>query len=152
MITRIKIVVGVALSLALLLTTTALAKGNFAFIAVEGDEAQYKVRLSDTELLNDWFAFADFQGRSVAAPATAPEGGYEITRYYIDRTREAAFDRLHYYPQAGLVYYDGIVNGSSEYDGKWYEANPDIKPIFEKDMRMAALQEALRHTLFIHRS
>jgi hypothetical protein len=152
MFTRIKIALGAALSLALLLTTTAVAKGNFAFIAVDGDGSRYKVRLSDTELLNDWFAFANFQARSVAAPANTPDGGYEITRYYIDRHREVAFDRLHYYPQAGLVYYDGIVNGSSEYDAKWYEANPDIRTIFESDMRTATLQEALRHALFIRRS
>ncbi|HSK66210.1 MAG TPA: hypothetical protein VK888_04725 [Anaerolineales bacterium] len=57
--------------------------------------------------------------------------GYEIRRYYIDGKREILFDRLHYYPSTGFVFYDGIVNGDSEYDGEWYSANLAIKTAFE---------------------
>jgi len=36
---------------------------------------------------------------------------------------------LHYYPQSGgsggYVYYDGLLNGSSEYDGNWFTASPE---------------------------
>jgi hypothetical protein len=70
-----------------------------------------------------------FQDRT-EAPVN-PGIGYEITRYYVEGSRESAFDKLHYYPETGFVYYDGIVNGSSEYDGKWYTAKPEIKTIFE---------------------
>ncbi|MCI0607869.1 MAG: hypothetical protein L0Z71_02260 [Anaerolineae bacterium] len=56
-------------------------------------------------------------------------GHREIVR--VAWQREVAFDRLHYYPDTGFVYYDGIVNGSSEYDGKWYTARSDMKATFE---------------------
>jgi hypothetical protein len=41
------------------------------------------------------------------------------------------FDRLHYYPETGFVFYDGIENGDSEYDGEWYLADPGIRTVFE---------------------
>jgi hypothetical protein len=51
------------------------------------------------------------------------------------------FDQLHYYPYTGYVYYDGLVNGSSEYDGKWYAATPSAEEPFR-----AALAERARLT------
>jgi hypothetical protein len=50
---------------------------------------------------------------------------------------------LHYYPDSGYVFYDGIVNGSSEYDGKWYTANPNIKSVFEAAL-VAQTQSAIK--------
>ena len=64
-------------------------------------------------------------------PPSNPGIGYEIRRFYIDGRREIAFDRLHYYPDTGFVFYDGIVNGSSEYDGDWYKASPNVADAFE---------------------
>jgi hypothetical protein len=87
------------------------------------------VRSTDPALTRDFLAFFDFSDR-VDVPKE-PGPGYLITRYYIDGKRETAFDQLHYYPDTGLVYYDGIVNGESEYDGEWYTANPEIKVVFE---------------------
>ena len=53
-------------------------------------------------------------------------------RYYVNGYTERPFDKLHYYPETGFVYYDGIANGgSSEYDGAWYTAQPEIKSTFE---------------------
>ena len=152
MLKRIRIALGVAAFLLLMSTTAALAKGSFAFISVSGEGLDNDVRLYDAGVTLDWFAFADFQEGRVPPPAGPPQGGYEITRYYLDGRRETAFDHLHYYPQAGLVYYDGIVNGWSSYDGKWYRANPEIRTIFEKDVQAAATEEALRRAAFIHRS
>ena len=130
MFSRFRIAAGLALLLTLLTSITVFAKGSFAFISITGSDLKEAIRVSDPALTESFFAFADFYRDSTEAPAD-PGNGYEITRYYVDGNRESAFDKLHYYPDTGFVYYDGIVNGSSEYDGKWYTAKPDIKTIFE---------------------
>ncbi len=146
MFTRIKFALGLALMLTILLTTTALAKGSFAFIAISGESLNSEVRTADRSLTVDWFAFADFPGGGIPAPANPPEGGYMILRYYIDGGREFAFDELHYYPAAGMVYYDGLRGGRSEYDGKWYQAKPEIEAVF-----MNALMRAQALHVFLIR-
>jgi hypothetical protein len=130
MFSRFRIAAGLALLLALLTPITALAKGAFSFISITGPDLKEPIRISDLALTEDFFTFADFYRDGTETPAD-PGIGYEITRYYVDGKRESAFDKLHYYPDTGFVYYDGIVNGSSEYDKKWYTARPDIKTIFE---------------------
>lgn len=130
MFSRIRIALGLALLLTLLTSITVSAKGEFSFIAVTGGDLTDEVRLSDPALTKDFFTFADFSLDKTETPAD-PGEGYEITRYYINGHSETAFDRLHYYPETGFVYYDGIVNGDSEYDAKWYTAQPEIKSTFE---------------------
>ena len=129
MISRIRIALGVALLLTLLTSITAFAKGSFSFITITGPDLKEMVRSTDPALTTDFFAYADFSRSATEAPVDLGVG-YEITRYYVDNGRESAFDHLHYYPGIGYVYYDGIVNGSSEYDGKWYAAKPSIKTAF----------------------
>jgi hypothetical protein len=119
-----------ALLLVLATTLTAFAKGGFNFISIAGPGLKEEVRVTDLDLTEDFFAFANFYKDRIEAPAN-PGEGYEITRGYVDGKREIIFDRLHYYPDTGFVYYDGIENGESEYDGEWYAANPDIKTVFE---------------------
>jgi hypothetical protein len=128
---RIRVAFSLALLTILMSSITAFAKGGFSFIAITGPDLKEEVRATDLALTEDFFAFADFYRDRTKAP-TDPGTGYEITRYYIDGKREIAFDRLHYYPDTGFVYYDGIVNGSSEYDGAWYTAKPETKAAFEK--------------------
>ncbi|MCZ2099888.1 MAG: hypothetical protein LC121_27220, partial [Anaerolineae bacterium] len=47
--------------------------------------------------------------------------------YQMSWGRYVAFDAVRYYPNPdggrGYVNYLGIINGSSEYDGKWFRAN-----------------------------
>ncbi len=131
MFSRIRVVFGIALLLALLTFVNAFAKGSYSFITITGSNLKEAVRVTDPALTTDFFAFADFSQDRTKAPAN-PGSGYEVTRYYKDALQETAFDRLHYYPYTGFVYYDGIVNGSSEYDGKWYIARPEMKGAFEK--------------------
>lgn len=144
MLSRIRVTIVLALLLALIPSITALAKGGFSFITVTGPNLEDTVRASDPALTEDFFAFADFYRNETEAPAN-PGTDYEITRYQVDHFvtgqreityvaggREVAFDRLHYYPDTGFVYYDGILNGSSEYDGKWYTAQPGIEVVFKK--------------------
>jgi hypothetical protein len=134
--------------LALLLTTTALAKGNFAFVSISGGNLKGEIRTADRNLTTDWFAFADLSASGLPAPADPPKGGYVIIRYYIDGHRDVVFDHLHYYPAAGLVYYDGIGYGSSNWDGKWLIAKPGI----ERTFRNALTVELARHAGVIRRS
>jgi hypothetical protein len=132
MIFRIRMAFGLAILLTLLTSITALAKGDFSFITITGPNLKDDVRVTDPALTSDFFAFADFFRDQTKEPAD-PGIGYEITRYYVNGKSEVAFDHLHYYPDTGYVYYDGIANGGwSEYDGKWYSAKLEIKPIFEK--------------------
>lgn len=67
----------------------------------------------------------DVQRGPVEAPTNAGIG-YEMTRSFQDGKRYVPFDRVRYYPgpegERSYVYVVGIVNGSSEYDGKWFYA------------------------------
>lgn len=130
MFTRVRVALGLTLLLGLISTVTASAKGGFDFITITGPNLKEAVRVTDISLTEDFFTFANFSEDKTKAPAD-PGQGYEILRYYVDGQREIIFDRLHYYPEAGFVFYDGIENGESEYDGEWYTANPEVKTIFE---------------------
>jgi hypothetical protein len=138
MFNRFRIALAFALLAAMIVSISVSAKGGFAFISITGASLKETIRAADGELTHDFFAFADFSQSKSDAPAD-PGVGYEITRYYIDDNREVAFDKLHYYPDTGFVFYDGIVNGSSEYDGKWYTAKTEIKPVFENKLSDSAL-------------
>lgn len=137
MVNRIRVPFGLALLLSLISSIAAFAKGGFDFILITGPDITEAVRVTDTALTEGFFAFANFYEDKTKAPA-APGVGYEITRHYIDGNREYIFDRLHYYPDTGFVFYDGIENGDSEYDGEWYTANPEIKTIFESALALSA--------------
>jgi len=110
--------------------TPAFAKGPFTYITVRGLGLTGELTVTNSALM-DFFAFADFSKGSVDAPAN-PGDEYEITRVYVDTTTNRAqfFDRLHYYPDTGYVYYDGLLEGGSEYDGKWYRAQPGVEAAF----------------------
>jgi len=133
---------GLALLLALMTSVTVLAKGGFSFITVTGADLKEPVCITDPVLTEDFFAFANFYEDKVGAP-TDPGVGYGITRYYIDGKREIAFDHLYYHPKTGYVFYDGIVNGSSEYDGDWYKANPNIISAFESALSAQTQSDAI---------
>lgn len=128
---RIQVALGIALLVALITSIAAVAKGGFSFLSITGGNLKEELRVTNPDLTTDFFAFADFSRDWTKVP-TELGPGYEITRYYIDGKRETAFDSLHYYPETGFVYYDGIVNGSSEYDSEWYTAKPGIRKAFER--------------------
>ena len=131
MFSRIRSAIGLALLLTLFTSIHVSAKGSFSFMAVTGAKLADEVLIRDPALTQDFFTFADFYRSKAEAPAD-PGYGYEVTRYYVNGHTETPFDKLHYYPETGFVYYDGIANGgSSEYDGAWYTAQPEIKSTFE---------------------
>jgi hypothetical protein len=110
-------------------TAAAFAKGNFDYITVKGPGITGDISITNPALTQDFFAFADFSLGSIEAPAD-PGQGYQVVRMYVKGSSADPFDQLHYYPYTGYVYYDGIVNGASEYDGKWYAANPAVEGPF----------------------
>ncbi|HSL42982.1 MAG TPA: hypothetical protein VK897_06095 [Anaerolineales bacterium] len=137
MFVRIRAAFAIALLMTLISTIAAVAKGGFDFIAITGPNLKETVRVTDVALTEDFFTFANFYEDKTEAPAN-PGEGYEITRHYIDGNRTITFDRLHYYPETGFVFYDGIENGESEYDGEWYTAKPEIKAVFEAALGIQA--------------
>lgn len=142
MFSRIRIACVFAVLASMLVAVSVSAKGGFAFITITGASLKETIRAANAELTHDFFAFADFYRNRADEPAD-PGVGYEITRYYVDNNREVAFDKLHYYPETGFVFYDGIVNGSSEYDGKWYTARAEIKAVFESVLPATAMTAPL---------
>lgn len=123
------------------LPASALAKGPFTYLTIKGPGLIGELNTTHPALL-DFFAFADFSKGSVEAPLD-PGEGYEIVRSFVDSETNQVqnFDVLHYYPDSGYVYYDGLIGGSSEYDGKWYKARPEVETEFR-----AVLAERARLT------
>jgi hypothetical protein len=121
----------------LLFPTVILAKGSFDYIEVKGPGITGDIVITDPALTEDFFAFADFSAGAIPAPAD-PGQGYEIIRVYMVDEKDQPFDELHYYPYTGYVYYDGIAGGSSEYDGKWYVANPAADAPFRAALKAKA--------------
>lgn len=125
-------------------TMLVFAQGNFDYLAVKGPGITGEINITNPALTGDFFAFADFTQGEVPAPAD-PGQGYQVVRVYVEtvdgKPSPTPFDQLHYYPYTGYVYYDGLVNGSSEYDGKWYAANLSAEEPFR-----AALAERARLT------
>jgi hypothetical protein len=123
-------------------TVLVFAKGDFDYLAVKGPGITGEINITNPALTGDFFAFADFTQGKVPTPADAGEG-YQVVRVYVEtvdgKPSPTPFDQLHYYPYTGYVFYDGLVNGSSEYDGKWYAANPSADAPFR-----AALAERAR--------
>ncbi|MBM3123595.1 MAG: hypothetical protein FJZ87_00810 [Chloroflexi bacterium] len=109
----------------------ALAGGGFDYITIKGPGITGEIDVTNPDLTGDFFAFADFSSGEIAEPVD-PGQGYEIVRVYVEGSKDKPFDQLHYYPYTGFVFYDGLVNGSSEYDGKWYPANPSVEAPFRK--------------------
>lgn len=121
-------------------TAIAFAKGKFDYIVIKGPGINGDVNVSNPALTQDDFTFADFSQGNVAAPAE-PGAGFQVVRMIVDGSKGVPYDQLHYYPYTGYVYYDGIVNGFSEYGSNWYIANPAVKEPF-----LAALAENTRLT------
>lgn len=107
--------------------TVGFAKGNFDYITIKGPGITGEINVTSPALTDDFFAFADFTQGAIPPPFD-PGEGYQVVRVYVETVDGTAvdtpFDQLHYYPYTGHVFYDGLVEGVSEYDGKWYAANP----------------------------
>lgn len=119
---------------------SVFAKGEFDYITIKGPGITGEINVTNPALTQNFFAFADFSQGSIDVPAD-PGQGYQVVRVYVADNKDQPFDQLHYYPYTGYVYYDGLVDGSSEYDGKWYVSNPSAEEPFR-----AVLSERARFT------
>ncbi|HMS00627.1 MAG TPA: hypothetical protein PKK96_03360 [Anaerolineales bacterium] len=128
----------VAILLVLIPSISALAKGDFTYITVSGPGITGDLTISNPTLTQNFFAFGDFSKGAVDAPAD-PGEGYRIIRSYVVDSKEAPFDSLQYYPYTGYVYYNGLGEGSSEYDKKWFIADPAAKEPFLSALKQRAL-------------
>jgi hypothetical protein len=97
-------------------------------VTINGCYLPFSFEVTDPSL-TDFFSFSEFSKAHIHTPTTVQQG-YEITRYMRDDSGVLiAWDRLHYYPDhqaaGGTIFYDGLIGGGSEYDGKWYRASAE---------------------------
>lgn len=111
------------------------AKGPAQKISVLGPGLSEELEILDPEILPD-LSMASFENFLQAVPAPENIGpGYAMTRYYqIENGPFWPFDHLVYHPDPsgglGVIHYLGIENGWSEYDGKWFAAQPQGEKVF----------------------
>lgn len=115
----------------LLPSLMAHAKGGFDYITIKGPGITGEINVTNTALTEDFFVFTDFSSENIDKPAD-PGQGYQVIRVYVEGNQDHPFDQLHYYPYSGFVYYDGLIEGLSEYDGKWFRANPAAEEPFRR--------------------
>jgi WD40 repeat protein len=128
----------------LLVTGVTAAKGPSNRITITGPGLTEPIEITDTNILIP-LSFVTFENNFENVPK-APTNlgeGYELTRYCADeRGNYMAFDHEHYFPDPrggrGYVFYDGIINGSSTYDGRWFRVNVDSEKV---------LQSVLQHVV-----
>src|SRR5438067_12636573 len=69
--------------------------------------------------VSTFWSFADFSNRTAPPARSGP--AYEVDR--------DGWDHLLYYPSVagapGVVYYEGLYNGASEYDYQWFAVPPE---------------------------
>jgi len=122
------LMLGVILALLLLIPLQVTsAKGLFSKITIQMPDAGQLIEVTEPAFLDFW-TFSDFDSGTREAPEVIGPA-YEITRWHLaaDGKTFEPWDRLRYYQTSphntaarGWVYYEGLVNGSSEYDGKWF--------------------------------
>ena len=92
-------------------TLTSLDTGRAALLTGAALTAGYD--------LSTFRSFADFTQPAAAPARSGP--AYEVNR--------DGWDHLRYYPAAGgapgVVYYEGLYGGSSEYDHQWFAVPPE---------------------------
>lgn len=87
-----------------------------------------------------FFAFSDFDNGTLQAPQVAGPG-YEVTRWAISQEDGKTYvpvDRLLYYHTSdsntlkhGWILYEGLINGSSEYDSHWFTSTRNADALME---------------------
>jgi hypothetical protein len=120
-----------AVSLALLVTLLAVvptsAKGSFGKLIVYGEGEAVEITHQD---LLAFDSFNEFSAPYRGIPSVTTPGLLIIRGAVDSRTGQfVAFDSLRLFPETSssdaFVYYEGLVNGWSEYDHRWYAARPE---------------------------
>jgi WD40 repeat protein len=115
----------------LLSANLTLAKGSWSKVEISGAGLSGVVEVTDPQLLDafEMTTFQDFDQGTIDPPEIIG-GGYKILRGWDDPSGHfLAFDEVVYYSDPaggrGYLYYAGIINGSSEYDHRWYRVSAD---------------------------
>ncbi len=116
---RRRILIAAVCALAALLPGATLAKGDPLAVSITGPGLPAPILVTDPLAMP---AFGILGFMQVDTPIVPPGDlglGYELQR--------DDFDRVRYYPDPhgswGYVFYVGLINGSSGYDGHWYRAS-----------------------------
>ncbi|MEJ2558519.1 MAG: hypothetical protein P8186_20355 [Anaerolineae bacterium] len=115
-----------ALALLVVVRDPTLAKGPADKVTVNGPGLKREIEITHSQDLQALSVgqLEDFKNPIAAPSEVGP--GYELTRYYKDKTNFIAFDHVRYHPDPaggrGYVIYLGLTNGWSEYDGQWFRA------------------------------
>ena len=128
------------LSLCLLPIQAALAGGGCCFtkVSITSLDTGRVAVLTGPSLtagydVSTFWSFADF-AQPAAKPARSGPA-YEVNR--------DGWDHLRYYPSAGgapgVVYYEGLYNGSSEYDHQWFVVPPEQDAALRQVMQVQGL-------------
>ncbi len=117
-----------AIGLVLLSSNLALAKGTFAKLVMSGGRLTSDVEITDPALLG-FMSLSDFSSARTQKPGAVGDG-YFVTRFEQNSTGAfIAWDRLRYYPNSsgsgGYIFYEGLINGASEFDQQWYLVTPE---------------------------
>jgi hypothetical protein len=125
---------GCFLLMALLAASFVQAKGPPTKISVAGPGLNGTLEITDPNLVDGLGLGALENTRTMRAsqPPEVSGEGYEMQRFYCTESGSChAFDRLHYYlnltGDTDHIFYDGLVEGSSEYDGKWFEVTVEAQ-------------------------
>jgi hypothetical protein len=117
-----------AIGFVLLSSNPAMAKGTFAKLVISGGHLTGDIEVTDPALLG-FMSLSDFSRAKTQEPDSVGDG-YIVTRFEQDSTGVfIAWDKLRYYPSSngsgGYIFYEGLINGVSEYDEQWYMASPE---------------------------
>jgi hypothetical protein len=113
------------------------AKGPADRLVISSSRLDEDIVVTDSVLLSllSWEYLIDLPTPLAELPQDIGDG-YEILREYRDGDSYHPFDQMVYYPsqagQSGYVFFEGIVNGSSEYDGKWFAAKPEGEAVIQR--------------------
>jgi len=138
------------------------AKGFFPTIKITDMATDTVIEIAgdDHDLLLEFFLFD--RCAPVSADELNLENGYEIQRGSVLMGIFEPFDMLVYYPsedgKRGYIHYIGLVNargvsdGSSEYDNRWYYANPRTEPylrelLFDEPVVQTPFGQAIRNLI-----
>jgi len=120
------------LGLTVLLLSASIvgAKGEWGKVTISGNGLIREIEITDPVMLED-LALGTFQDLALGEIVTPQVvgAGYSLLRGWENEDGVfVPFDNVHYYPdpagERGYVYYDGLVNGSSEFDRRWYRVTP----------------------------
>lgn len=124
---RLVLCIAIVTAAGLAVLPRASAKGPADKVTITGPGLDEMIEITDPDIAGalSMGAIEDFP-RAIDMPDRLG-AGYELTRYFrLENGSYQPFDQIAYYPDlyggSGYVNYLGIVNGRSEYDGKWFRA------------------------------